>query len=139
MFSHFKKFFSTTSLVASAVKEQLKKRPVRPVLRQEEYNKPAQSLVLAVCTAESYDLSSLAKSVSGLSLLQNRDVLHFKFQHKLNEIGLDVFFFRHGSFVVWNGTPNLNSPLLIQEIRNVVKPFEKTSILFEETEEIPFM
>jgi uncharacterized Rmd1/YagE family protein len=138
MFSHFKKLFSTSS-VSLAVKEQLKKRPVRSILRQGDNTQPTQSMAIAVCTADSYDLSSFSKRISEYSQLQNRDVLHFKHQPKASEADLDVFFFRHGSFVVWNSIPNLCSSKLLQEIRDVVRPYEKTPIPFQETEEIPFM
>lgn len=131
------RFYSSATAVTQ---EQLKKR-ARRLIKPEglvEKQQQLRSSVMAVCTAESYDLVAMAKRLQGTpSLIQNRDVLHFREESDSSPV--DCFFFRHGSFVVWRN-PNGTESALVNRFREFASPFEKTSLPVkkQETEEMPF-
>lgn len=139
--SIFSRLFSTIESATITSEEQIKKR-ARRLIKTDDLQKrqPMNSSVFAVCTAESYDLVSMAKKLKGLpSMIQNRDVLHFREEASdQNNAGIDCFFFRHGSFVLWKND-NVDTTVA-NRFRDLAAPFEKTSLPVEkqETEEIPF-
>lgn len=111
--------------------ESLKTRS-RRLIKEEEKKKEMLRSTLAVCTAESYDLRGMAKQLSPPSLFQNRDALHYREE----ESNADIFFFRHGSFVIWKNGAKVDE----EKIRELIRPFEETPLppSRHEREEIPF-
>lgn len=102
---------------------------------REEAGPRQASVVRAVCTAEAYDLKrmSMANPLP-LSFFLSRDVLHYRDDH-----GADIFFFRHGSFVVWESSAAHQSTL-IERVKTAVRPFEVSPLTSSkhEVEEIPY-
>lgn len=137
----FSRLYSTTTH-SLALQEQTKKRARRLIKTEDLFKRQQQinSSAYAVCTAESYDLVAMAQRMKGLSSgIQNRDVLHFRDESSSSSSsGVDCFFFRHGTFVVWKGSDAEAG--IVDRFRDFARPFEKTSFPVEkqETEEIPF-
>jgi uncharacterized Rmd1/YagE family protein len=96
--------------------------------------------IVAFCTAESYDLAGLAAaSPFSQSFLRHRNVLHFR-HHESRPV--DVFFFRHGSFVLWSHHQGAEAPDpdILAKVKAAIKPFEQSPLAEskQENEEIPF-